>query len=237
MGMHFFAPYVLVILTTPEFYPAATAVGFFVFGQFLFAINDVLKVGMNIEARTHLLPIRVVFAGVLNVGAGLLLIPPFGIAGAALLLLAACSSPPREAAPPPDLSALPPPGIEAGKIEAGGIEAEPAAAEAPLSVEYIPMEAPPPGSLAIAIPEVSGWSHSEVPLTRQQSDIEACHGYAAARVARDARIDEDRRQLREDSNDLVGLTTFARRVDFYSEPRRRADLFDTCMSARGYTRR
>jgi hypothetical protein len=51
-------------------------------------------------------------------------------------------------------------------------------------------------------------------------------------VARDARIDEDRRQLRDDSNDLVGLTTFARRVDFYSEPRRRADLFDRCMSAK-----
>ena len=171
-----------------------------------------------------------------------------GIAGAALLLLAACSSPPREAAPPPpDLGALPPPGIEAGEIEAGEIEAGeieageieavPAAAEVPLSVEYIPAEAPPPGSLAVAIPEVSGWTHSEVPLTRQQSDIEACYGYAAAQVARDARIDEDRRQLRDDSNDLLGLTTFARRVDFYSEPRRRAKLFDRCMSARGYTRR
>ena len=156
-----------------------------------------------------------------------------GFAGAVLLLLAACSSPPREAAPPPpDLGALPPPGVEAGRIEAG-----PAAAEVPLSVEYIPAEAPPPGSRAVAIPEVSGWTHSEVPLTRQQSDIEACYGYAAAQVARDARIDEDRRQLRDDSNDLVGLTTFARRVDFYSEPRRRAELFDRCMSARGYTER
>ena len=104
-------------------------------------------------------------------------------------------------------------------------------------VEYIPAEAPPPESLTVAIPEVSGWTHSEVPLTRQQSDIEACYGYAAALVARDARIDEDRRQLREDSNDLVGLTTFARRVDFYSEPRRRANLFDRCMSARGYSKR
>ncbi len=177
-----------------------------------------------------------------------------GIAGAVLLLLAACSSPPpREAAPPPpDLGALPPPGIEAGEIEAeeieareieaGEIEAEeieavPAAAEVPLSVEYIPAEAPPPGSLAVAIPEVSGWTHPEIPLTRQQSDIENCYGYAAALVARDARIDEDRRQLLDDSNDLLGLTTFAQRVDFYSEPRRRAKLFDRCMSARGYSRR
>ena len=121
-----------------------------------------------------------------------------GFAGAVLLLLAACSLPPREVAPPPpDLGALPPPAIEAGEIEAGGIEAEPAAAEVPLSVEYIPAEAPPPGSLAVAIPEVSGWTHSEVPLTRQQSDIEACYGYATVQVARDARIDEDRRQLRE----------------------------------------
>lgn len=170
-----------------------------------------------------------------------------GIAGAALVLLAACSPPPREAAPaPPEIGVLPPPAIEAGAIEAGAIEAgaieagaveaEPAAAEVPLSVEYIPAEAPPPEPLAIATPEVSGWTQSEVPLTRQQSDIEACYGYAAAQVARDARIDEDRRQLGDDSNDFLGMTTFNRRVDFYSEPRRRAEVFDRCMSSRGYTK-
>jgi O-antigen/teichoic acid export membrane protein len=49
----------------------------------LFALNDILKVGMNIEARTHLLPIRVALAATLNVILGVIMIPRWGIVGAA----------------------------------------------------------------------------------------------------------------------------------------------------------
>ena len=84
LGFHFFAPYVLMIMTQPAFYGAASAVGLLVLGRFLFALNDILKVGMNIEMKTHLLPIRVVFAGVLNVIIDIILIPKYGIVGAAL---------------------------------------------------------------------------------------------------------------------------------------------------------
>ena len=153
-----------------------------------------------------------------------------GIAGATALLLISCSSPPREAAPPPDAE------LRVAPAEGATIETPAGvSAEEPLSIEYISAE-PPPGPLVFAVPEASGWTHSAVPLTRQQSDIEACYDYAAAQVARDARIDYDRRQMREDSNDLLGLTTLARRVDFYSEPRRRAGLFEGCMDTKGYAR-
>ena len=84
LAAHFFAPYALRILTTPEFYTATSAVGLIVLGRFLFALNDILKVGMNIESRTHLLPVRVVLAGILNIAVGYLLIPSYGITGAAL---------------------------------------------------------------------------------------------------------------------------------------------------------
>jgi O-antigen/teichoic acid export membrane protein len=84
LGFHFFAPYMLVVMTRPAFYAAGSAIGLLVLGRFLFALNDILKVGMNIEKKTHLLPIRVVFAGILNVVIDILLIPRLGIVGAAL---------------------------------------------------------------------------------------------------------------------------------------------------------
>ena len=154
-----------------------------------------------------------------------------GIAGATALLLIACSTPSREAVPAPPEAELRVAPAEGSAIEEPGASA---ASEEPLSVEYLPEE-PPSGPLVFAAPEASGWTHSGVPLTRQQSDIEACYNSAAAQVARDARIDYDRRQVREDSDDLLGLTTLTSRVDYYSEPRRRANLFESCMNAKGYT--
>jgi O-antigen/teichoic acid export membrane protein len=89
LAAHWFAPYALWILTTPAYYPAASAVGLIVASVFLYTLNDILKVGMNITARTHLLPIRVVLAGVVNVVFGFLLIPVWGIVGAALATIVA----------------------------------------------------------------------------------------------------------------------------------------------------
>ncbi len=83
LAAHWFAPSALVLLTTPEFYAAAPAVGFLMAALILFALNDILKVGMNIEARTHLLPIRVALAATLNVILGVIMIPRWGIVGAA----------------------------------------------------------------------------------------------------------------------------------------------------------
>ncbi len=84
LAAHWFAPYALWIMATPAFYDAAPAVGLMVGAAFLFSLNDVLKVGMNIESRTHLLPMRAVLAGVVNIVLGILMIPRFGIVGAAV---------------------------------------------------------------------------------------------------------------------------------------------------------
>lgn len=89
LAAHWFAPYALLILTTPAFYPAGSAVGLIVASVFLFTLNDILKVGMNITARTHLLPIRVILAGVVNLVFGFLLIPVWGIVGAAAATIVA----------------------------------------------------------------------------------------------------------------------------------------------------
>ncbi len=157
----------------------------------------------------------------------------FGIAGFASLLLAACASP-----PPPQGVALPPSGTSLAVVsEETVVEVEPAVGtfiDEPLAAEYVPVQATAEGSLIIAIPADSGWDNPEMPLTRRQSDIEACYGYAVAQVARDDRIDYDRQQIREDGNNVLGLTTLTQRVDFYSQPRRRDSLFDSCMRAKGY---
>ena len=157
----------------------------------------------------------------------------FGIAGLASLLLAACASP-----PPPQGAAPPPSGTSHATVsEKTVVEVNPAAGtsiDEPLTTEYVPVQATAEGSLIIAIPADSGWDNPEIPLTRRQSDIEACYGYAVAQVARDDQIDYDRQQIREDGDNILGLTTLTQRVDFYSQSRRRDSLFDSCMRAKGY---
>ena len=154
-----------------------------------------------------------------------------GIVGLASLLLAACAS------PPPQGAALPPAGTSLAPAAEETVEAEPAAGisiDGPLTAEYVPVQATAEEALIIAIPTDSGWDNPEMPLTRRQSDIEACYSYAVAQVARDDQIDYDRQQIREDSDDVLGLTTLTQRVDFYSQSRRRDSLFDACMRAKGY---
>ena len=91
---------------------------------------------------------------------------------------------------------------------------------------------------AITIPEGAGWTDPEIPLTKQQEDIEACFRFATAQVAREALIDEDRYDTRADRDvyNLYGQPTLTRRVDYYSERRRRGALFDTCMQSKGYVK-
>ena len=83
-------------------------------------------------------------------------------------------------------------------------------------------------------PRRHGWTHPEIPLTKQQVDIEACFNFATAQIARESQIDEDRYQVDTDFADLYGETTLERRVDYYTERRRRGALFDSCMHSRGY---
>ncbi len=155
-----------------------------------------------------------------------------GVVGFASLLLAACASP-----PPPHEADLPPSGTSLAPAPAEAVAVEPAAdttIDEPLSAEYVPVQATAQEAVIIAIPADSGWDNPEVPLTRRQTDIEACYSYAAAQVARDDQIDYDRQQIRDDGDDVLGLTTLTQRMDFYSQPRRRDSLFGTCMRAKGY---
>jgi hypothetical protein len=73
-------------------------------------------------------------------------------------------------------------------------------------------------------------------LSQHQTDIDACFRYASAQIDRDSRIDYDRRQGRDIDDQVQGMTALSRRVDYYTEKRRRGSLFDSCMTSKGYSK-
>lgn len=171
------------------------------------------------------------------------LIMTFAVIG--LLAAGGCSLPelaPETASPPaPSGGALPPP--ESAPEAAAETTSEPGGEVAPDSigesgtvVESITGEPALAGGAAITLPERSGWTHPEVPLTKQQEDIETCFRFASAQINRESRIDQDRYEGDTDRDfvNLYGETTLTQRVDYYSERRRRGGLFDACMQSKGY---
>ena len=160
-----------------------------------------------------------------------------------LLAAGGCTLPePASPAPPPG-DALPPPEDLAEPGTTAPESASPESASPEGAIEesggvVIESIEPEPdaalGPTAITIPEGKGWTQSDVPLTKQQQDIEACYNYASAQIARESQIDYDRYQVDSDFANLHGETTLTRRVDYYSERRRRGALFDACMRSKGY---
>ncbi len=151
------------------------------------------------------------------------------------LWAAGCSFPEASKPAPPSGEALPPPqGVAEPAVESGA-----AAGGSGAVIESIPAEpSATAGPTAITIPEGAGWANPGVPLTKQQQDTEACFSYADGQIARESQIDEDRYQGSDDREfvDQFGVTTLTRRLDFYSERRRRGALFDSCMESKGYVR-
>jgi len=151
-----------------------------------------------------------------------------------------CTQPVSSNSGPPAGGALPPPEDVAepgGNAAVAPVPESPEPGSSGVVIETIqpePLVAAEP--TAVIIPEGAGWTHPEIPLTKQQSDIEACFSFATAQVSRESQIDDDRYQGSSDSDalDLYGETTLTRRVDYYSERRRRGALFDTCMRSKGY---
>jgi hypothetical protein len=155
---------------------------------------------------------------------------------------AGCTLPESSSPATPSGGALPPPEetVQRASEAAGAPAVESAAAGGSgVVIESIQPEAwATAGPTAFIIPERSGWTHSEVPLTKQQEDIETCFRFATAQVDREALIDEDIFEASSDRDalNLYGETTLTQRVDYYSERRRRGGLFDTCMQSKGYVK-
>jgi len=168
------------------------------------------------------------------------------VAAFGLWAAAGCTLPEASSPATPNGGALPPPEEtvepvrESASEAAGAPDAESAAAgSSGVVIESIrPEPSATAEPTAIILPERSGWTHSEIPLTKQQEDIETCFSFATAQVKREAQIDEDiiDGSSDRDALNLYGETTLTQRVDYYSERRRRGGLFDTCMQSKGYVK-
>ena len=84
--------------------------------------------------------------------------------------------------------------------------------------------------------EVEGEADDAVePVTGEarQAAIEDCYNYAWSQVAHDQQVQHDRAALFDESN--IGSTSnFTERLDEYGNEKRRGQLFDNCMAAKGY---
>ena len=101
------------------------------------------------------------------------------------------------------------------------------------TVAGVPAPQPPARQ---TLPDSSGWSNPEIPLSRHQADIEACHGFAWARVDNDLRIDNDIQGNFDTIDSGLGFSALSRRVDLYVAKKRRNTLFERCMESKGYGR-
>ncbi len=86
MSLSMFAPELMVILTAPEYYPAASVVPILV-PALLFSGMYIFAPGLSIQKKTGAIAIINILGGVLNTGLNLLLIPLYGITGSALATL------------------------------------------------------------------------------------------------------------------------------------------------------
>ena len=82
-GLSAVAGDLVALLTTPEFHGAAQVVPWIVIGALLQGVYQLTSVGLSITKRTEYYPIATGIAAVVSVSANLVLIPRFGIMGAA----------------------------------------------------------------------------------------------------------------------------------------------------------
>jgi hypothetical protein len=69
---------------------------------------------------------------------------------------------------------------------------------------------------------------------QREGDIEGCYNYAWSQVQHDVQVQDDSSTV-VDSTVNPGFTAFTQKLDNYGNEKRRGELFDNCMRAKGYT--
>lgn len=88
-GVALFAPLLLYILTTPQYYPAASSVPFLVFSYLAIGATYILAIGCNIVKKSMPIATSIFIGGAVNTALNLTLIPTLGRDGAAIATLVA----------------------------------------------------------------------------------------------------------------------------------------------------
>ncbi|QQG49792.1 MAG: flippase [Candidatus Berkelbacteria bacterium] len=84
-----FSQEILQLLTTAAFFDAVKVVPILALGYVVFATTQLTTLGMSIARRTSVIAIGALLAALVNIGGNLLLVPNFGMLGAAWATLAA----------------------------------------------------------------------------------------------------------------------------------------------------
>jgi O-antigen/teichoic acid export membrane protein len=83
------APWLVRLLTTPDFYGASRVVAPLAFASALYAANVVITIGIGRARRTQFNWVATGAGAIVNVALNLILIPPYGMMGAAIATIAA----------------------------------------------------------------------------------------------------------------------------------------------------
>jgi O-antigen/teichoic acid export membrane protein len=89
LALSLLAPWLVRLLTTPRFYRASEVVPLLVFGGTAFIAFNVMSIGIGRAKRTQFNWVVTGAAAAVNVGLNFLLIPPYGMIGAAISTLVA----------------------------------------------------------------------------------------------------------------------------------------------------
>jgi O-antigen/teichoic acid export membrane protein len=89
LGLGLLSPWLVRLLATPQFYEGSTVVAPLAFGTVAYAAYVVMAIGVGRSKRTQFNWVIAGAAAVLNVVLNLVLIPPYGMMGAAIATVAA----------------------------------------------------------------------------------------------------------------------------------------------------
>jgi O-antigen/teichoic acid export membrane protein len=89
LGLSLLAPWLVRLLATPHFYPGSRVVPLLVFGGTAFIAFNVVSIGIGRAKATQFNWVVTGFAAAVNIGVNFLLIPPYGMMGAAAATLVA----------------------------------------------------------------------------------------------------------------------------------------------------
>ena len=89
MGPDALAPWIVRLLTVPAFYPGSRVVPLLAFGATAFIAFNVMSIGIGRAKQTQMNWVVTGAAAALNIGLNFVLIPPYGMMGAAAATLVA----------------------------------------------------------------------------------------------------------------------------------------------------
>lgn len=83
------APDAILVLLTPEYMDAAAVLPLVAVGMALQGVYLLTSIGLNLTSRTEFYPVATICAATIGLGAGAVLMPAFGVTGAAVALMMA----------------------------------------------------------------------------------------------------------------------------------------------------